>query len=332
MTIDEIAKLAGVSKTTISRVLNNKPDVNPETKNMIKQIIAKYDYQPNAFAKAINLRKSHNVGLIIPYEADYIFTNPFYVEVMRGVSSQVDKMGYYLLVCYPHNQNYMQIYKQKRVDGFILLSPGSYHRNIIEALIEEKVPFVATAKIPSIDNMTYVDVDNYYGATLVLEHLISLGHQKIGFIGKPKLSSSQDRLSGYINMLKKYDIPYNEGLVVTAETSSIKGGYKAMSEIMGKDVKPTAVFITNDLLAVGAMKAVQEKGLKIPDDISVVGFDDIPLSEYNNPPLTTVRQPAFQKGVEATKMLIQYLEKNKALKSKELDVELIIRKSTSKTR
>lgn len=331
MTIEEIAKIAGVSKTTVSRVINNKPDVNPETRELIKGLISKYDFQPNAFAKAISLKKSNNIGLIIPYEAEYIFSNPFYVEVMRGVSTEVNRRGYYLVICYPHDHNYVDIYKQKRIDGFILMSPGSFHKNIIQSLFEVKAPFVATAKITGEKDMISVDVDNYYGATLAVEHLISLGHRRIGFVGKPSLTSSQDRLSGYKDVLRKYNIPYDERLVQIPETSSVKSGYIAMNEMLNSEVKPTAVFLANDVMAVGAVNAVRENGKSVPEDISIVGFDDIPMAGFVNPPLTTIRQPAFEKGVRAAKMLIQYLERKQKPKSVNLGVELVVRKSTAQT-
>ncbi len=329
MTIDEIAKLAGVSKTTVSRVINNKPDVRPETRELILNMIEKYDFQPNALAKAISLQKSQHIGLIIPHEAEYIFSNPFYVEVMRGVSTEVNKRGYYLLLCYPHDHNYVDIYKQKRIDGFILMSPGSFHKNIIESLYEVGAPFVATAKLPAEKDMVYVDVDNYYGATLVMEHLVALGHKRIAFIGKPTLVSSQDRLRGYRDMLEKYKLPYDERLVLVSENSLIRGGHDTMLQLLNSEARPTAIFLSNDILAIGAINAIRERGLRVPEDISVVGFDDIPLAEYVSPPLTTVRQPAFDKGVRATRMLIQQLEKKKKSKSVTLDVELIIRKSTT---
>jgi len=330
MTIDEIAGLAGVSKTTVSRVLNNKPDVNPETRELIKKLIEKYDFHPNAFAKAITLKKSHNIGLIIPYDAEYIFSNPFYVEVMRGVSTEVNRKGYYLLICYPHENNYINIYKQKRVDGFVVLSPGTFHTNIIKDLNDLQAPFVATAKINGEKNMVSVDVDNYYGATLAMEHLISLGHRKIGFIGKPSLASSQERLRGYREAIHKSGLFFDESMAIVSTTSSIKSGHEAMKRLISSHPNLTAVFAANDLMAIGAYKAVEESGRKIPDDISVVGFDDIPIIEYIKPSLTTIRQPAFEKGIKATKILIQYLEKKQKPKSVTMDVELVVRESTAK--
>lgn len=329
ITIDEIAELAQVSKTTVSRVINNKPDVSEETRKKVLDVVSKYDFQPNAYAKAISLNKSNTIGLIIPYEADFIFSNPFYVEVMRGVSSEVNKRGYYLLICYPHDHNYVDIFKQKRVDGFILLSPGKLHKNIIDSLNEVNAPFVSTSKLSDEDGLIYVDVNNYYGAQLAIEHLISLGHTKIGFIGKPTLTSASDRLEGYKAVLEKNGLPYDENLIKISDDSSIEGAYKKMCELLRSHVKPTAVFLASDLMAIGAIKAIDEMGLKTPEDISIVGFDDIPLAKYMDPELTTVRQPSFEKGVQAARLLIQYLEKKKKPRSKILNVELIVRKSTS---
>ena len=332
ITIGEIAKIAGVSKTTVSRVLNEKPDVDPATREKILGLISEYDFQPNAFAKAISQQKSRHIALIIPHKADYVFSNPFYTEVMHGVSSEVDAQGYYLLLCYAHEVNYLDIYKQKRVDGFILLSPGSYHKHIIDSLNAAGAPFVSTAKISDEASMCFVDVDNFHGGSLVMEHLVSLGHRKIAFIGKPKLTSSLDRLNSYKAVLEKYNLPFVPEWVQITETSSIETGHNTTQKLLqGKDA-PTAIFLANDVMAIGAIYAAHENGLSIPGDLSVVGFDDIPLARYVNPPLTTVRQPAFEKGVQAARSLIYCLENNAPPRSKILDLELVIRASTAPPR
>jgi DNA-binding LacI/PurR family transcriptional regulator len=330
ITIDEIAEMAGVSKTTVSRVLNNKPDVSPETREAILNLINQYDFTPNAMAKAITSRKSQSIGLLIPHEADYIFSNPFYVEVMRGISTEVDRLGYFLMICYPHHQNYLDVYKQKRVDGFIVLSPGSFSKDIVDTLIKSTIPFVSTSKMLGEQGLVYVDVDNFQGACLLMEHLIGLGHRRIGFIGKPSLASSVDRFNGYKSTLEKHDLPLDETCVRIAENVSIEGGYQITTDLLNLFDPPTAIFAVNDLLAIGAVRAMQDRGGKVPDDLSVVGFDDIPLAGSNNPPLTTVRQPAFEKGAKATRILIQQLEKNKKPRSIILGVELIIRRSTAR--
>ena len=330
ITIDEIAKLAGVSKTTVSRVLNNKPDVSESTRQHILELIAEYDFQPNVFAKSISLQKSYNIGLIIPHEVDHIFANQFYVEVLRGVSTEVDQAGYYLLVVYPHDHNFVDIYKQKKIDGFVLMSPGRFHRSIIETLQAAEAPFISTAKMYGQEQMVFVDVDNYYGATLAIDHLVSLGHKRIAFIGKPALTSSQDRLEGYKATLERYGLPFDESLVKVSESSSTNSGYQAMQELLKQGRPISAVFLANDVMSIGAIKALEDNGKRVPEDVSVVGFDDILLARYSKPPLTTIRQPAFQKGRLAAKMLIEFLENKTQPESITLDVELVIRNSTAK--
>jgi LacI family transcriptional regulator len=332
ITIGELAKIAGVSKTTISRVINSKPDVDPGTREKILSLISEYGFQPNAFAKAISQKQSNHIGLLIPHKAEYVFSNPFYTEVMRGVSTAVDENGYYLLICYAHEVNYMDIYKQKRVDGFVLLSPGSFHKHIIEALNVGSVPFVSTAKILGEAEMTYVDVDNFAGASMLMQHLVSLGHQRIAFIGKPTLQSSQDRLSAYKTVLAKAGIQYDPELALVTDTSSVESGHEYTLRLLRAQRPPTAIFLANDVMAIGAINAAHEIGLRVPEDISIVGFDDIPFSNYTNPPLTTVHQPAFEKGVRAAKLLINLLETQKPQESIILPMEMAVRKSTAAAR
>jgi LacI family transcriptional regulator len=329
ITIGEIAKLAGVSKTTVSRVLNEKPDVDPITREKITALITEYNFQPNAFAKAISQQSSsQHIGLLIPHKAGYIFSNSFYTEVMRGVSTEVDAQSYYLLLCYAHDVNYMDIYHQKRVEGFILLSPGSYHKDIIETLNAGNVPFVSTAKIFDEESMDYVDIDNHQGGMLAMEHLIGLGHKRIAYIGKPDLTSSLERMNSHRAALKKHYLPYDPDLVMVLDSSSTESGYSATVHLIDNPNPPTAIFLANDVMAVGAIRAIQERGLRVPDDISIVGFDDIPLASLINPPLTTIYQPAYQKGVCAAKMLIGKLQKKPAPVCEILDVKLVVRAST----
>jgi LacI family transcriptional regulator len=330
ITIGEIAKIAGVSKTTVSRVLNNKPDVDPSTREKILGLIDEYEFQPNAFAKAISLQKSRHIGLLIPHKAEYVFSNPFYTEVMRGVSTEVDEQDYYLVMCYAHEANYLDIYKQKRVDAFVLLSPGSFHHNIIDSLNSSDVPFVSTAKISDGVSMVYVDVDNFYGATLIMDHLVGLGHRRIAYIGKPTLQSSIDRLNGYRAVLEKNDLPDDPNLELITDTSSAERGHDYTQQLLQLPEPPTAIFLANDVMAIGAIQAIQESGRRVPEDISVTGFDDIPFAKFTNPPLTTIRQPSYEKGVQAARILIQSLEnKDTQLQSMILPVELVVRGTTA---
>lgn len=328
-TIEDIAEMAGVSKTTVSRVINHKPDVHPETRQKILDLIEETEFYPNLFATGKTSQKINHIGLIVPYTTSNILSNQFYVDVLQGVLNEVERRGYYLLFCNVHQTNYVEIYLQKRVEGFILLSPAVLHRSIIHELQDMNIPFISTAKVLDEPDITYVDVDNYRGAEIALQHLISLGHHKIAFAGKPGLTSNHERLLGYKDTLRKHNISIEEKYIQSVEISSVESGYEMMMRLLELEEPPTAVFSACDIMAYGAMNAIAKKGLKVPDDISVIGFDDIPLSRNMNPPLTTIRQPAVEKGSIAAGKLIDYLVNGKPLETRILDVELVIRDSTA---
>lgn len=328
LTIEDIAKMAGVSKTTVSRVINNKPDVHPDTRKRINDLIEQYNFHPNLFATGKTCHKINHIGLIVPYTTSSILSNQFYVGVLQGILDEVERRGHYLLFCYVHRTNYREIYEQKRVEGFILLSPAALHHSIILELQSANIPFVCTAKVMDEPDIPYIDIDNIRGAEIAIEHLLGLGHQKIAFAGKPALTSNHDRLLGYKQTLRENNIKVNEKYIQTVEESSIETGYTMMMNLLDLEDPPTAVFSACDVMAFGAINAIHERGLKVPEDISVIGFDDIPLSRNMSPPLTTVRQPAVEKGSMAAGQLIDFLVNGKDMETKILDVELIARDST----
>ena len=332
LTIEEIAKMAGVSKTTISRVINKKPDVHPDTRKKILEIIEENGYHPNLFATGKTSQKINHIGLIIPYTVESIFSNQFFVDVLSGILNEVEKRGFYLLICYVHKTNYVEIYNQKRVEGFVLMSPDALHRSIIHELQSVNIPFVSTSKLLNEPDILFVDIDNIKGARLAVEHLLSLGHKKIAFIGKPTLTSNYERLSGYKQTLLENNIQIDDEYIQTIENSSIQSGYEKMMSLMELENPPTAIFSACDIMAFGAEKAVQERGKKVPEDISIIGFDDISLSQYMTPPLTTIRQPSIEKGAIAASLLIDSLAEEKEQETRILDVELIIRNSTGPVR
>lgn len=335
MRMDEIAKIAGVSKTTVSRVLNDRPDVNPETRDKILKVIGEYNFKPNAMAKAISTRRSHTIGLIIPYDAEYIFSNPYYVEVMRGIYTEADKKGYYLLICYPQNHNYEDMFNQKQVEGYIVISPGIDHKYMLQSLIDVKAPFVSTANVIDWDTqINVVDVDNYSGGRQLTEYLVKLGHRDIAYIGKSSITSSMDRFHGYKDVIEENGIPYRESIVKIIDKGSIANAEEATKELVKNNENLTAIFAASDMLAIGAIKGVKALGKKVPKDISVVGYDDIPFAEHYDPPLTTMRQPTYDKGVEAVRMLTDLLENGGEGKNevKLLGIKLIERKSTAKVK
>ncbi|MDR3588849.1 MAG: LacI family DNA-binding transcriptional regulator [Negativicutes bacterium] len=329
ITINSIAKLAGVSRTTVSRVLNNKPDVNKETREKVLEVIKEYDFYPSVFATGNKTKKTNTLGLIIPYEYDSVFTNPFYAEVMRGILAEAAREGYFILNCsYRDNSEYISIFKQKRVAGFIIVSPSADNYDLFDRFNDVGIPYVATAKIPSAKSLNYVDVDNSHGAMLAVDHLVSLGHRRIAIITGPKfLVSHEDRLAGYKLGLIQNDLPYQSQYIKFGD-NSIESGFTAAKELLVLEEKPTAFFAAADMMAIGVIKALQSEGYAVPGDVSVIGFDNIPMAEYIEPPLTTIGQPANRKGAEACRMLIQFLEDGYPVQKSILPVELKVRDTT----
>ena len=329
LNITEIARLANVSKATVSRVINGKPNVQEKTREKIKRIIAEYDYHPSVFAKAIMHKKSNTIGLLIPKRTEIVYPNPFYDEILRGISTETIKQGYFILYCYEDCDNYLRALKERRVDGIIAMSPSYQDKEVIDKIREMNIPFIATSKVQDIDDVVCVDVDNYSGAKMAVDHLISLGHRKIAFINGPQeLLSSSERLRGYRAALKENGIEDNNYLIRSGNTS-IASGRAAMESLLNtQDI--TAVFVASDYMALGVMSSIFEQGLKIPDDISLVGFDNIPLSEVTTPPMTTVNQFVFDKGTMVIRILIDKINNKTVNNIATIKPELILRNSTRK--
>ncbi len=329
LTIDNIAQIANVSRTTVSRVLNNKPDVSSETRENILKIISDNEYYPSVLAKGIITKKNYTLGLVIPYDVSSIFINPFHSEVIRGVLSRADACGYHLLINSSiRNSDIISIYNEKRVEGIIILSPNANDAELFDKLESSNIPYVATAKIPNTKYTNYVDVDNVLGAYTAIEYLITSGHQRIAMITGPRyLVSHEDRIKGYKQALEKNGIKHDSTYLRFGD-NTIESGYSCTMQLLSLDNPPTAIFVAGDIMAVGSIQAINNRGLRVPQDISIVGFDDIKFAEYLDPPLTTIRQPANQKGVEACNMLIDLLENGTPIKNQMLQVELVIRNST----
>lgn len=322
MKIDEVARLADVSKATVSRVLNNKPDVNADTRERILAIMKKFNYKPNAMATAVSKRKNKTIGLIAPHGTEYIYTNPFYSQVFNGISSEIAKRSYYLMFCYSENGDYADVFQRNLVEGILLLSPGMDHQSLVDNLKEGGVPFVSTSLIPGLDKKHFIDVDNYHGACLAVEHLVSLGHSRIAIVNSfSSLMANKHRLAGYKDMLQKNGIPLDEALIREGAPSFESGLQAALSF----DPVPTAVFACGDMLALGVMEGMRRRGLRVPEDVSVVGFDDISFAQDFG--VTTIHQPCMDKGKYAVRMLISLIE-DKPFAAPQLDLDLIVRTST----
>lgn len=331
LTISQIAELAGVSKTTVSRVLNNKDDIREETRKHVRDVIREYNYRPNSAARTINNRATKTIGLVIPYEADYVLSNPFYYDVIRGIAVEADSKNYHILLMYSPNGSYLKTVLEKRIDGLLLISLGSQHVDLLEELIKTDIPLVSLSKVPGYATVPTISADDYRGAELAVEYLVSQGHRRIAFLNGPRsLASNRERLKAYNSVLVRNGITFRDELVLEREVS-VENGLLAMEELLQiKDL--SAVFVSGDLMAIGAIDAVRRNGKRVPEDISVVGYDNIPMSEHLSPALTTIDQFGYKKGRLATRTLISKLEGEEIQIQQYIQPELVVRKSTAMLR
>jgi LacI family transcriptional regulator len=329
-TIKDIAQEAQVSRATVSLALNGKPGVAPETRRRILEIAKRLSYQPNASAKGLALQKTETLGIIVPD-----ISSPFYAELVRGVEEEASSKGYHLILCttagkLSREEVYLRLLGERRIDGMILVTPRE-QEEVIRHFREARFPLVIVDRdLPSTDEIIEVVVDNLQGALAAVEHLINLGYREIGFInGLSELQASRDRLRGYQLALQEHGIMLDERWICSGDFQE-EGGYRCMQQLLKTVPQLEAVFIASDLMTMGAIRAIRAEGKEVPGDIAVVGFDDIPLSAFFNPPLTTVRQPIARMGALACRLLLQEIRGEEILERKViLRPELVVRASTA---
>ena len=327
----DVALKAGVSIATVSRVVNKSDHkVNPATRERVQEAIRELDYRPNALAKGLLMKKTMTIGIIIPD-----ISNPYYAEIVRGIQDTADQAGYAVLI---HNTDgkqeriirHIYILREKSVDGVIFCGGiiNGYETLSILKELKERVVVVGRHEV----DFPAVMVDNMGGATQAVEHLIDLGHRLIGCIGGPDGSpTAVDRLTGYRNALAQNGIALDERLVKRG-TWSPESGYLLARELLAGPERPTAVFSANDQMAFGVIKAAREMGLNVPQDLAVVGFDNVPPGSYFDPPLTTVEIPMYDIGVATMRMLIDLLSGEPFEKLRLFKTKLLVRGSTTGTR
>ncbi|MFB6290379.1 MAG: LacI family DNA-binding transcriptional regulator [Candidatus Bipolaricaulia bacterium] len=307
-TIKDVAKLAGVSVATVSGVINGTRDVSRELTEKVEQAIEKLDYQPNAVAKSLATNKTNTIGLIV---GD--ISNPYFSDIARGVEDEAIDNGYSVIVCNSDETKdkeslYLKVLRQKQVDGLVIAPAGESDKNIRQ-LEEHGSPFVFIDRFIPGFQVDRVVSDNVEGAYNATKHLIDRGHERIGIIlGIRSISATRERYTGYRKALYDGDIEANQNLVKWTN-SKFEGGYKATKEFINMEQKPTALFTTNGVLSLGASKAINESDITCPDDISVMGFDDIEPLTSLSPPLSTVSQDSKQLGSEAVDLLLSRIEK-----------------------
>jgi LacI family transcriptional regulator len=333
-TIKDIAKVAGVSITTVSRALNGYSDVNEKTRQKIIEIAKQLNYSPNTLARGLVMNKSKTIGLLVSGLARESTKDNFTFEVLAGVNEYVSEVDYDMVLfsttsTKQREKTYTQLCRERRVDGAILQGIRS-DDPYLQEVVESDIPCVLIDIPIESETVGYVTTDNVLGAKKAVEHLISLGHKHIAMINGYRYAFvSEQRLKGFKEALLEAGLPVREEWIVdgafredVAERESLR--------LLTAYPHITAFFCASDLMALGVMKAIRQLGKRIPDDVAVIGYDDIILASYATPPLSTIAQNKFAMGYEAAKLLIHMLEGKATSHVKILETELKIRESTVK--
>ena len=310
-TIEDVAKLSGVSKATVSKVLNNSAKISKLVRKQVQEAAEKLDYRPSQIARSLKNKITKSIGLILPS-----ITDPFFAELIRGVYSVAAEKGYMIILCGSEENiraefSYIQMLEDIWVDGMIFSG--------IRGERDED------------EQIRIVMIDDKQAAFKATKYCLEMGHRKIGFIAAPlNVKIFSKRLEGYKKALQTFGLDVDKKLIQEGDLSP-QSGEIAVRYFLNCKQSPTAIFASTDMMAIGALKEIQKSGLNVPRDISLIGFDDIPLVSLITPSLTTIHAPSYEIGVEATKLLMREIEGKNTLQQKIiLDTKLIVRDSTSK--
>lgn len=331
LTIEHIATLAGVSRSTVSRVVNDHPAVSPAVRARVRRVIEERGYTPHAAARSLAGSCTNVICLLNVRSAASTFSDRFMPPLVQGISEGCDDEHYLLLVSMVKTESATSLYRRllrgHHCDGIIMLA-SDVDAGIFPVLLEDGTPYILIGCHPRFPELNSINVENEEGARKAVAHLIALGHRRIATItGRPDTSPGGERLSGYSLALRAAALPVEPELVVKGDLT-MRSGYAAMRHLLTLQERPTAVFAADDAMAAGALRAIQEAKLAVPDDIAIVGFDDASVATLTHPQLTTVRQPVHDVGAEAAHMLIAQLRgREKTPIQKLLPVELVVRQS-----
>ncbi|WP_337099574.1 LacI family DNA-binding transcriptional regulator [Paenibacillus sp. YIM B09110] len=301
-TIYDVAKEAGVSIATVSLVINGKGKISKERREEIRGIMLRMGYKPSMIASALTGKKTYAIGLLVPD-----ISNPFFAEIARAVEDEGQRHGYSVFICSTDNKDekvghYADLLQQKNVDG-VIIGTGIKELSVLEPLLNGGVPITFLARdFPSVEVPSVV-VNDYEGGAAAAEHFIALGHRRLAVLAEQdSISSSRERVRGFRQAAEAASLSLDPALVLS---SSVNEGKTKALELLQRHDRPTAIFCCNDLLAIGALRAAKEIGLRIPQDCSIIGFDDTVLASVTDPPLTTIAQPIEQMGQIAVQLLVR---------------------------
>jgi LacI family transcriptional regulator len=329
LTIRDIAREAGVSIATVSRVMNNPDSVAPDTRSNVREVIDRHGYLSHGIATSLASSRSMSIGLIIP-----TIINSIYASSTQAIQGIAQSAGYTVLLGVSEfsaalEEKLIRQLLERRVDGLILTG-GNRRRAVYDMIKASGVPHVVTWKLLLEDaELPSVSFDNYRGGLVAMEHLIALGHRKIGLIcGRSALNDrARERRRAYEDSIIACGLEVEETLIHEADFE-LDSGRDAMRDLLGLPERPTAVFCANDVQAIGALHECEEHGVRVPTDISLVGFDDLPIAKYVRPQLTTIRVPAQRMGELAATRIIDALRTGGSVVGAELPIELVMRDST----
>ena len=325
----DVAERAGVSVTSVSHVINETRPVSDELRRRVLAAMDDLDYQPNRLARSLRRGQTHTIGMIIPDSA-----NPFFAEMARGVEDTSFESGYNVILCNSDGdlnkeRLYTNVLIEKRVDGILFIAAGLSTNGVLD-LQAQKTPLVVVDRDLPDASVDSVLTDNAQGGWLATRHLIDLGHRRIACITGPSdVTPSAERVIGYRQALAEGDIPIDEALIVRGDFQ-YESAYRASIRLLQTEDPPTAIFACNDLMAVAVMSAALEQERQVPADLSVVGYDDVRLAAFANPPLTTIAQPKYEMGVVAATMLLERIRAPQAPAQRRVfESSLVKRKSTA---
>jgi LacI family transcriptional regulator len=329
LTLDKIAELAGVSRSTVSRVINGDTRVKETTRRRVQEVITSLNFQPNIAARSLAAGRTGIIGLVIPAGVATLFTDPYFPQMIQGVSAacNVNDHSVMLWVAEPAYEvrTIRQILHSGLLDG-VIVSSMLIDDPIVHSLYNSKMPFIMIGRHPHLE-VNYLDVDNYSGGLEATSYLIACGYQRIATITGPQnMIAGLDRYRGYCQALQSYGFSLIEDLIIEGDFTE-GGGYAGMLKLLA--FQPDAVFIASDIMATGALRALRENSLRVPDDIAIIGFDDSPLAPRAEPPLTTMHQSPYEMGYKTMEALLEIV-RNPGQKTRQIILEpkLVIRESS----
>jgi len=327
-TIKDVAALAGISYTTVSHVVNKTRPVSEEVRIKVEAAIKTLDYVPSAVARSLKAKTTATIGLLVPNSL-----NPYFAELARGIEDYCERNGYCVILCNsddnPDKQrSYLRVLLEKRIDGLIVASAGG-DAGLAEGLAGVRTPMVIVDRGLEGVNVDLVRIDHEYGAYLATRHLLELGHRDIATIGGPAGTSvAQMRLAGYCRALKEAGVEVNLERMLESDFTST-GGYNAAAILLDRN-PPSAIFAGNDMIGIGVLRAAAERNVRVPTELSVIGFDDIQMSRYVYPALTTVGQSILQLGEMAAEVLLRRIATpDMATEQRIVTPSIVLRESTA---